>query len=367
MRLFPLIFIILIVALSGTASAESNNDTVKIIPIKTIDNITNPVNYDPIEIDSDNKTVTIRYSQTSSVTKSTVRSNITAGAQMIKEGLESTVVENVNDLFTGVGGLQLGEVEDKEDNSQIAIFAIAAHTIDPTRDPAMMDRIATTRDIYIYAIFLFGGILALFLIYQSVDPDDSAKLLEDFTGRYGYVAVSDMAKYYINTCGWLLLGTGLFFGSLKGNNILVEGQMLSILDQVAFSSDSIGLYITFGILWMISIIFFAIRLVTIIISAHIWYMYGIGFAFKKVRWAAILITSYEIVFIFSQFVIVWVCCTVVSYITSTELAWYSVSFVYLGLLATVVGMELLFLTWPVLWKLLSPKTLTTAIRLARYV
>lgn len=365
MKLAPFIFIILILVMSCTASASTNN-TVTIIPATTIENITNPNNYDPVKIDSENQTVTTKSSETSSVTKSTEKSNIQAGAQMIKEGLESTVVDNVNKLFTGVGGLQLGEVDDK-DNSQIAIFAIAAHTIDPTRDPAMMDRIATTRSIYIYAIFLFGGILALFLIYQAVDPDDSAKLLEDFTGNYGYVAVSDMAKYYINTCGWLLLGVGLFFGALKSNNLLVEGQMLSILDQVAFSSDSLGLYFTFGILWMISIVFFAVRLVSIIISVHIWYLYGIGFAFKKIRWAAILVTTYEIVLILSQFAIIYVCCTIVSYTTSTELAWYSVSFVYLGLLATVVGMELIFLTWPIIWKLLSPKTLTTAIKIARYI
>jgi hypothetical protein len=143
--------------------------------------------------------------------------------------------------------------------------------------------------------------------------------------------------------------------------------MLSILDQVAFSSDNIGLYIIMGILWLLSIIFFAIRLVFIIIGAHLWIMYGLGFALKKIRWAAILTTVYQIVFIFAQFTIVWVCCVIVSYTASTELAWYSVSFVYLGLLLTVVFMEILFVFWPFIWKLLSPRTLTTAIKFARYI
>ncbi|MDD3067963.1 MAG: hypothetical protein PHF13_03705 [Acholeplasmataceae bacterium] len=294
--------------------------------------------------------------------------SMSAGAQMIKDGLEKTIVDNVNDLFAGVGGLQLGELSSNEtDNSQVAVFAVAAHTIDPIRDPAMMARLETMRDIYIYAILLFAGILALFLIYQSISPEDSAELMQDFTGTYGYVAASDMAKYFINTCGWLLLGPALFFGTLKINNFLVEGQMLSVLDQVAFSSDSIGLYIVMGLLWLFSIIFFAIRLVMIIISAHVWIMYGLGFAFKKVRWAAILVTTQQIVLILSQFAIIWTCCIVVSYTTSQELAWYSVSFVYLGMFCTVVFLEILFFTWPILWKLLSPTTLKTAIRIMRYV
>jgi hypothetical protein len=231
----------------------------------------------------------------------------------------------------------------------------------------MMAQIETMRDIYVYAILLFGAILALFLLYQIVEPDDSAKVLEDFTGTYGYVAIQDMGKYYINTCGWLLLGPALFFGTIKLNNILVEGQMLSILDQVAFSSDSIGLYLTMCVLWFVSTLFFAARLAMIIIGAYVWIMYGLGFAFKKVRWAAIIATSYQIVFILSQFAVVWVCCIIVSYTASKELAWYSVSFIYLGLFLIVCSMEFIFVTWPILWKLLSPQTLSTAIRLARYV
>ena len=295
-------------------------------------------------------------------------SKISVGAQMIKKGLENTVVDNVNKLFTRAGGLQLGDLNNTEHGaSEIAIFAVTAHTIDPTRDPAMMDRINTMRNIYIKTIMLFGGVLALFLIYQTRDPSESAKILEDFTGTYGYVAVGDMVRFYGNTCFWLLFGAAIFFGGLKVNNYLVENQMRSVLDQVAFSSDSIGLYITFGVLWLFSILFFALRLVMIVISAHVWYLYGLGFGFKKTRWAAILITSYELVFIFAQFIIVWISCTVVDYTTSQELAWYGATFVYLGLFLTIVFSEILFITWPVLWKLLSPKTLTTVIRLARYV
>jgi len=362
-KLSPLIFILLILFSTQIASASGSTNVSTGDPAAAL-NLTTP-----IKVDTENETATVTLSKGVSITASTNESSkLSAGAQMVKNGIESVVVDNVNDLFVGVGGLQLGELNDSdEDNSQIAIFAIAAHTIDPTKDSAMMERIETMREIYIYAILLFAGILALFLICQSIDPDKSAELLEQVTGNYNYVAASDMARYFINTCGWLLLGPGLFFGALKINNVLVEGQMLSILDQVAFSSDSIGLYIIFGLLWLISIFFFAIRLVLIIISAHVWIMYGLGFAFKKIRWAAILVTTYQICFIFAQFAIVWVCCVVVSYTTSQTLAWYSVSFVYLGLFGVVVGLEFLFVVWPVLWKVLSPKTLTTAIKLARYI
>jgi hypothetical protein len=363
-KLTPLIFIFLILLAPGMAAAAPG-DKLTIIPAPvSMENISGTT----VKIDRVNESIKYTPTTGASVYRSTNNTpSISAGAQMIQDGLENTVINNVNNVFAGVGGLQLGTVNSTQDGSEVLIFAVAAHTIDPTKDPAMMARIDTMREIYIYAILLFAGILALFLIYQSVCPDDSAKMLEDFTGTYGYVAASDMAKYFINTCGWLLLGPGLYFGAIKINNFLVDGQMLSVLDQVAFSSDSIGLYIVMGLLWFVSIMFFAVRLVTIIIGAHVWILYGLGFAFKKVRWAAILITTQQIVLIFSQFAIIWVCCVVISYMTSQEMAWYSVSFVYLGLFSTVVSMEFLFLTWLFLWKLLSPKTLTTAIKIARYV
>jgi hypothetical protein len=295
--------------------------------------------------------------------------SIPAGKVMIKEGLEYLIVDNLNKVFIGVGGLQLGEVNTTidKDASQVAIFAVAAHTIDPTRDPAMMATVATMRNIYINAILIFGAILALFLIYQAIDPDESAKIIDGFTGNYTYVAPFDMAKYYITTCGWLLLGPSILYASLSINNYLVQGQMLSVLDQVAFSSDNLILYMVMGVLWLVSIAFFAVRLVMIILDVYIWIFYGLTFAFKKVRWVGVLITAYQIMFVFAQFAIIFVCCLVVSYATSQELAWYSVSFLYLGMFLVVVSMEFLFITWPVLWKLLSPSTFTTIIRLARYV
>ncbi len=337
-----------------------------ITPIKnmTLDNVST------IELTNESKSSskeTTDYQPITTPTKD--NSDMTSGSLMVQHGIENTVLDNINKVFVSVGGLQLGSLNDTDgkDSSQVAIFAIAAHTIDPTKDPAMMARITTMRDIYIYAILIFAAILALFLIYQILVPDESAKLLEDFTGNYTYIAPSDMVKYFLNTCGWLLFGPGILYASLQINNFLVEGQMLSVLDQVAFSSDSIGLYFTMGLLWFISIAFFAVRLVLIIIGAHVWIMYGLGFAFKKVRWAAILATTYQIVFIFAQFVIIWVCCIAVSYTASQELSWFSVSFIYLGLFLIVVQLEFIFCTWPVLLKLLSPQTLNTAIRLARYV
>lgn len=376
MKSLLVIFFILLV-LPGLAQA-TDGEKLKIIP-STINSSKAPLDLNATKEVNPITNPAIRINQTSERYQYTPQPGvlreadmhqpkISMGAQMIKEGLESTIVGNINTLFSGAGGLQLGDVNSTgRDASEIAIFAVAAHTTDPTRDPAMMDRINTMRDIYIKAILLFGGLLVLFLLYQTVDPGESAKLLEDFTGTYGYVAVGDMARYYAYTCFWLLFGVAIFFGSLKANNYLVENQMLSVLDQVAFSSDSIGLYITFGALWLVSLLFFALRLVVIVISAHVWYLYGIGFGFKKTRWAALLITTWETVFIFSQFFIIWISCTVVSYTTSQELAWYSVSFVYLGLFLTIVLSEILFVTWPVFWALLSPRTLATAIGLARKI
>lgn len=365
MKPLPVIFLfIFLILLSPSTCGASDDEKLTITPSPDV-NLTQDI----IKIDSENETVTVKPEQGVSVTSSTNESTkLSVGVQMVKDGIEAVMVDNINGLFVGAGGLQLGDLNDTEkDNSQVAIFAITAHTIDPTRDPAMMARIATMRDIYIYAIKLFAGILALFLIYQAVDPDDSAKTLEEFTGTYGYVSPMDMAQYFVKTCGWLLIGPALFFGALKINNVLVEGQMLSILDQVAFSSDSIWLYLMFGCLWLVSLLFFALRLVLIIVGAHIWILYGLGFAFKKVRWAAILATSYQIIFIFAQFAIVWLCCVVVSYTTSQVLAWYSLSFVYLGLFLAVVGAETIFCTWPIIWKLLSPQTLAFVVKIVRYL
>jgi len=287
---------------------------------------------------------------------------------MIKNGLSGWIIDIINGAISGIGGVSLGSLNETDVGaSETAIFAVTAHTIDPEKDPAMMKRISREREIYIYAILIFGALLAIYLILQAVDPEDAAEILETVTGKYGYVAVSDMAKFYINTCLWLVLGMESYFGVIKGNNILVEGQMLSILDHVAFSSDNVGLYVTMFFLWLFSTAFFAFRLVDIIITSHIWYFNGIGLAIKKSRWAAILLIIYQAGIILSQFVIVWTCCIVLEYTTSTELSWYSVSFIYLGLFLVVVVEELAFLTWPIVWKLLSPKTLSTAISLARFI
>ncbi len=365
MKLMPFIFIFSILLMPYVAGAADDENLTINPSAVPLDNLT--ASY--IKIDSTNETITKNPETGVSITSSTNKTGLSVGAQMIQDGIENTVIDNVNEVFTGVGGLQLGDLNDSKDvdNSQVAVFAIAAHTIDPTKDPSMMERIATMRNIYIRAILIFAAILALFLIYQQVNPEDSAEMLETVTGSYGYVAVSDMVKYYLNTCGWLLLGPGLFFGAIKINNFLVEGQMLSVLDQIAFSSDSIGLYLVMGCLWLVSIVFFAARLVMIVIGAHVWILYGLGFAFKKVRWAAILTTTFQICLILSQFAIIWTCCVVVSYAASNELAWYSVSLIYLGLFVVVVCLEFLFLTWPILWKLLSPQTMMTIVKIARYL
>lgn len=360
MKLSPLIILIFLICfLSSCASAASPFDNNSLL-----DNVTGH----HVKIDSDNETIVYSPEPGVTVTRSTTeRGSISAGEEMIQNALKNTAVDTVNGVVSGVGGVQLGDLNDTESRggSEVAVFAIAAHTVDPTRDPAMMDQLATTRDIYIKAILLFGGLLAIFLLFQVARPDAAASLLEEMTGTYGYVAVNDMVTYFGSNCFWLLLGPGLYFGSIKINNYLVEGQMLSILDQVVFSSDSVGLYIIMGVLWLISIVFFAIRLVSIIISTYLWYFYGLGFAIRKIRWAAIFCTGYELGIIFGQFLVVWTSCVVVNYTTSQELAWYSVSFVYLGLFCTVVFEEILVLTWPLIWKLLSPQTLTTAVKLAR--
>lgn len=359
MRVTPLFLLFfLMFFLAQTASAADNSSF--------FENITNS----NVKIDKENQTIAYTPEPGVTITRSTEeRGQISAGEEMIQNALKNTAVDTVNGIVAGVGGVQFGDLNDTDSrsSSEVAVFAVAAHTIDPTRDPAMMGQLATTRDIYIKAILIFGGLLAIFLLFQVVRPEDSAKLLEEMTGTYGYVAVNDMASYFGSNCFWLLLGPGLFFGAIKVNNLLVESQMLSVLDYVAFSSDTIGLYIIMGILWLISITFFAIRLVSIIISTYLWYFYGLGFAIKKLRWAAIFFALYEIGIIFGQFIVVWSSCVVVSYTTSQELAWYSVSFVYLGLFCTIVFEELLVLSWPIIWKLLSPQSLTTAIRIARLI
>lgn len=362
MKLSPLILLILILVSPLVASADTG--TVRLI--RPVENVTQLVVNDTIANKINDVSGRINGGGLPSTTED--KGNSVLGEEMIKNALNQFIVDCVNSVLSGFGGTQMGTLEDgTHDGSEVAVFAVAGHTVDPSRDPAMMEDVATTRSIYTNAVLILGAFLAIFLIVQTVYPDESASFLESVTGNYGYISVLDMVKFYINTCSWLFLGPALFFGTVWINNYLVEGQMLSVLDQVAFSSDNIGLYCIMGLLWLFSMVFFAVRLVSIVITTYLWYMYGLGLAFKKTRWAAMLIIPYELGIILSQFIIIWICCIIVSYTASQELGWFSVSFVYLGLFCTVAFVEFLTLTWPILWALLSPRTLKTAVRLARYI
>jgi hypothetical protein len=177
MKLQTLFLILLILLTPCLATAA--DERLSIIPATTFENLTAaPLKTVSLEEAKTDNTSGVSSEDNVSEAQPTATVNqestdsISAGKVMIKEGLEYLIVDNLNKVFIGVGGLQLGEVNTTTDKdaSQVAIFAVAAHTIDPTRDPSMMATVATMRNIYINAILIFGAILALFLIYQAIDP-----------------------------------------------------------------------------------------------------------------------------------------------------------------------------------------------------
>jgi hypothetical protein len=291
------------------------------------------------------------------------------GEEMIKNALSGLIVSFANMIVRGLGGVQTGQLNDSANVSgeKVAIFAVAAHTIDPTTDPTTMQDVDSFRQIYIYFVILFALLLALFLIFQQFNPHRAAQVVETVTGSYGFVGLDDMAEYYTVTCGWLLFGTGEFYAALWLNNFLVTSLMLSVLDLVSFNSENVMLYVIMVILWAVLMAFFALRLVTILIVVRLWYLLGIGLAWKRVRWLGWLTLLYMNGVIFYQFFIVWPAVTIVSYVNSHALSFFGEAFIYLGLFILELIITIIVVCWPVIIAIISPKTWRTILTVARYV
>jgi hypothetical protein len=213
----------------------------------------------------------------------------------------------------------------------------------------------------------FALLLTAFMIFQQVWPSRAADVVGSFRGQPGYVSIDEMFEYYVIVCMWFMFGTALLYGSLWLNNFLVQSQMLSVLDHVKFSSENSGLYATMISLWAAMMGFFAVRIDVIIIAVKVWFLLGLVLAWKRVRWIGLFSTSYVIGYVFSQFVIIFTCVSVITYIDANNTGWFGSNFLYLGMFLLVISEGLFFVFWPLILKVLSPKSYQTILTVARYM
>jgi hypothetical protein len=305
--------------------------------------------------------------KTQSIISSEESSSESAGEEMIINAINRLIINLCNKLVDGLGVVKTGSLDGSNTSSEkVAIFAVAAHEVNLTGDPATMKDVNDMKDFYIYMLSLVGILFAIFLVLQQVRPNEAAKIVEMATGQYGYVHTNDLAEYFVYTGGWLLLGPMEFYFALWLNNYLVHGMMLSVLDLVSFTTDNAILYVIMVILWTVLVTFFALRIVTLIVMVRLWFLFGLVLAIKKVRWLGLLIVAYINGIIFYQFVIVWIAVTIVTYVHTHDVGGLSQALLYLGMFLMEVTMTALVALWPLVIAILAPKTWRTVLTVARY-
>jgi hypothetical protein len=305
--------------------------------------------------------------KTQSTISSEESSGESAGEEMIINAINRLIINLCNKLVSGLGVVKTGSLDGSNTSSEkVAIFAVAAHEVNLTGDPATMKDVNDMKDFYVYMLVVVGLLFAIFLVLQQVSPGQAAKIVEMATGQYGYIHSNDLAEYFVFTGGWLLLGPMEFYFALWLNNYLVHGMMLSVLDLVSFTTDNAILYVIMVILWAVLVTFFALRIVTLIIMVRLWFLFGLVLAIKKVRWLGLLTIAYINGIIFYQFVIVWVAVTIVTYVHTHDVGGLSQALLYLGMFLMEVTLTAFVALWPLIIAVLAPKTWKTAIAIARY-
>ncbi|HIH75145.1 MAG TPA: hypothetical protein HA306_08265 [Methanosarcina sp.] len=292
-----------------------------------------------------------------------------AGEEMITNAISKLIIDFCNDMLAGMGGVYTGQLNDSENyiGEQVAIFAVAAHSIDPTQDPVILEEVEKTKQVYIWGMKFFGLLLTAFLLFQQMWPSKASEMVGTFRGQPGYVTVDEMAEYYIIVGLWFILGPALLYGSLYLNNDFTQSLTLSSLDHVTFSSENVGFFAIMTGLWTVMSGFFATRIVLILIAVKLWFLLGLVMAVKRIRWLGTLTIFYSLGYVFSQFVIVWTVVSVIMYLESHAMGWAASGFLYLGMFLFIIGEGLFFVFWPPILKLLSPSSFKYLITLARYV
>lgn len=288
----------------------------------------------------------------------------------IDNAITGFIVNLCDNFLNGVGGAKSGQLNNSSNytGDQIAIFAVAAHSMDPANDTATQGAVNQCKQVYGWGMFFCGLCLTIFLLFQQVDPKHSSKMVGVVNGgKPGYVATDEMIEYFLTVCGWLVLGPAVIYGAIWLNNYITQSLMLSVLDHVEFSSSNVGMYVFFTVLWVFMMGFFAFRLVMILVAVRVWYIFGLLLALKKFRWIGSAVIPWVLVIIFAQFAIVWASVTVVSYNATGALDWCSSTFLYLGLFLFDCLLVIIFMFWPIIWKLLSPKTFNVAWTLVRHI
>jgi len=365
-KISPLLIIFLCLLAPYNVLAASNNSFVY-NPLSSVTNLT-AVN-DSAATSSNNGSID---NYTTGETKDTTSSeesysSESVGEEMIINAINRLIINLCNKLVDGLGVVKTGSLNGTNTSSEkVAIFAVAAHEVNLTGDPATMKDVNDMKDFYIYMLSLVGILFAIFLVLQQVRPNEAAKIVEMATGQYGYVHTNDLAEYFVFTGGWLLLGPMEFYFALWLNNYLVHGMMLSVLDLVSFTTDNAILYVIMVILWAVLVTFFALRIVTLIVMVRLWFLFGLVLAIKKVRWLGLLIVAYINGVIFYQFVIVWIAVTIVTYVHTHDVGGLSQALLYLGMFLMEVTMTALVALWPLVIAILAPKTWKTVLAVARY-
>ncbi len=227
---------------------------------------------------------------------------------------------------------------------------------------------STNFEIIIKIAKIIVSFSALWCLINIKSPSTAAGITQFLYGRATYYTPSEILKTVKNMGLWFLFGPGLIIFMFITCNKCIESMDSTSLDQAVISSANMFNYLMFGITSKFVNVFMAIRAIIFLQIVRYWWIFGVMFAIRSIRWAGVLIIEYLAILVYVQPVIVAVLNNSVAFMLSGGFGsyWLDMS-IYSALSSFIFCICLFAFTSPLWLALLRPSTLKFIISTAKLI
>lgn len=220
-----------------------------------------------------------------------------AGANMVKSGINSCIIGLADDLYNS--GVGIFDTNVSNSSSTTAIFAIATYTYDPFENQGILNLqyISALIFLIMIIIYIFLGAAGI-IVTRYIPALSTAVSFITKGGSYGSY-IQNLATGMI-----VALFTYIFIKFiLEMNYVVTHLIMVDVLEAVAPSVDNIVLYFMMAVCYFIMSIFFLWRMLIIGIVTSFALVFGVMLVFDSTRNIAKGIFSYFVSMVFMQSII----------------------------------------------------------------
>lgn len=227
---------------------------------------------------------------------------------------------------------------------------------------------STNFEIIIKIAKIIVSFSALWCLINVNSPSTAAGITQFLYGRATYYTPSEILKTVKYMGLWFLFGPGLIIFMFITCNKCIESMDSTSLDQAVISSANMSDYLMFGITSKFVNVFMAIRAIIFLQIVRYWWIFGVMFAIRSIRWAGVLIIEYLAILVYVQPVIVAVLNNSVAFMLSGGFGsyWLDMS-IYSALSSFIFCICLFAFTSPLWLALLRPSTLKFIISTAKLI